>query len=160
MSASLLGPLLDRHRALMKPEAVWQIERGLRITASQVATALKRHGELLERMRSFHDEYDFIVCTVNQVPPFDAAMHWPDAVDGQTMEHYLAWMRSTYWISATLAPSLSVPAGFTEDGLPVGIQIVGRVRDDLGVLQVGRSFEAATGHGRRRRGHSLASYTC
>jgi amidase len=66
------------------------------------------------------------------------------------MEHYVAWMKSAYWISSTFQPALSVPAGFTPDGLPVGIQCVGRYRDDLGVLQLGYAFEQATGHGTRR----------
>jgi amidase len=66
------------------------------------------------------------------------------------MEHYLAWMRSAYWISVTFCPAISVPAGFTAEGLPVGLQIVGRRRDDLGVLQIAHAFEQATGFGRTR----------
>ena len=66
------------------------------------------------------------------------------------MEHYVAWMRSAYWITATFRPAASVPAGFTVDGLPVGLQIVGRYRDDVGVLQMARAFEQAGGVGRRR----------
>ena len=66
------------------------------------------------------------------------------------MEHYVGWMKSTYWISATCRPAASVPAGFTADGLPVGIQIVGRHRDDLGVLQLASAFEQATSFGTRR----------
>ena len=64
------------------------------------------------------------------------------------MEGYVAWMKSTYWISTTLCPAISVPAGFTDDGLPVGIQIVGRYRDDVGVLQIAHAFEQATRVGR------------
>ena len=66
------------------------------------------------------------------------------------MENYLSWMKSAYWISATFCPAMSVPAGFTPDGLPVGIQIVGRYRDDLGVLQIADAFEEATGFPARR----------
>ena len=133
----------------MKPEAIWQIERGLRVTATDVAEAMYRHTGLLAEMRRFHERYDVLVCAVNQVPPFDASLHWPDSVAGVPMEHYVAWMKSTYRISTTLQPALSVPAGFTADGLPVGIQIVGRMRDDLGVLRLGAAFAAATGVGRR-----------
>ena len=68
------------------------------------------------------------------------------------MEHYIAWMKSAYWITVTFCPAISVPAGFTPEGLPVGIQIVGRYRDDLGVLQIAHAFEQATGFGRRRPG--------
>jgi len=66
------------------------------------------------------------------------------------MDSYLSWMKSAYWITPTFCPSIAVPAGFTVDGLPVGIQIVGRYRTDLGVLQIAHSFEQATGFGRRR----------
>jgi amidase len=144
------GPLLDAHRDHLKPEAIWEIEKGRRLGAQDVAAALAEHAELLQRTRLFQQHYEFVVCTVNQVPPFDASETWPKEIDGVRMEHYIGWMKSTYWISTTLCPALSVPAGFTEDGLPVGIQIVGRRRDDLGVLQLGHAFEQATGVGRKR----------
>jgi len=144
-----LGPLLKEHRAKMKEEAVWQIESGSRYSGAEIAQAMNRHGELMERMRRFQDEYEFLACAVNQVPPFDAAMHWPREIEGVAMENYLSWMKSAYWISATFHPAISVPAGFTDDGLPVGIQIVGRFRDDLGVLQIAHAFEQATGFGQR-----------
>jgi amidase len=149
-SAIALGPLLETHGSLMKPEAIWQIERGLRVTPAEIASALRRHAELLARMRRFQERYEFTVCAVNQLPPFDAAIAWPDRVAGAAMEHYIAWMKSTYWISTTLTPALSVPAGFTPGGLPVGIQIVGRSSEDFAVLQLGRAFEQATGAGSRR----------
>jgi amidase len=146
----MLGSLLEKHRHEMKPEAVWQIEAGNGLTGSDVAKAMTRHGELMERMRVFQQKYEFLLCAVNQVPPFDATMNWPREIDGVEMENYIAWMKSAYWITSTFCPAISVPAGFTADGLPVGIQIVGRYRDDLGVLQIGHAFEQATGFGRRR----------
>jgi amidase len=146
----MLGPLLEKHRHEMKPEAVWQIEAGSKLTGDDVAKAMTKHGELMERMRLFQEKYEFILCAVNQVPPFDATINWPREIEGVEMEHYIAWMKSAYWITPTFCPAISVPAGFTVDGLPVGIQIVGRYRDDLGVLQVAHAFEQATGFGRRR----------
>jgi amidase len=109
-----------------------------------------RHGALMERMRQFQERYEFILCAVNQVPPFDATIDWPKAINDVPMDGYIAWMKSAYWISATFQPAISVPAGFTPDGLPVGIQIVGRFRDDMGVLQIAYAFEQATGVGLRR----------
>jgi amidase len=150
MSTYVLGPLLEHHRALMKPEAIWEIESGARLSAHDIARAFEQHAALLERMRQFHARYDFIVCTVNQVPPFDASIDWPREIDGVRMDTYVDWMKSAYWISTTLAPAISVPAGFTDNGLPVGIQIVGRRGDDLGVLQLAHAFEQATGVGRIR----------
>jgi amidase len=93
---------------------------------------------------------------MNQVPPFDANIHWPREIDGKPMEHYIGWMKSAYWITPTFCPAISVPAGFTADGLPVGIQIVGRYRDDLGLLQIGHAFEQATGFGKKPPKSALA----
>jgi amidase len=150
MSARTLGPLLATHRALMKPEAVWQIECGQRVTAAELGTAMRRHAELLERMRRFHDRYPYLACAASQVPPFDATLDWPHEIEGVPMDNYVAWMKSAYRISTTLGPSISVPAGFTTDGLPVGLQLVGRMHDDLGLLRLAHAFEQATTIGRRR----------
>ncbi len=145
-----LGPLLREHRQQMKPEAVWQIESGRKLTGNDVADAMARHGELMQRIRLFQEKYEFLVCAVNQVPPFDANIHWPAEIAGVPMEHYIAWMKCAYWITPTFCPAISVPAGFTAGGLPVGIQIVGRYRDDLGVLQIAHAFEQATRFGKQR----------
>ena len=145
-----LGPLLDANRALIKPEAVREIEDGARLTAAQISAAMARHAEILESMRRFQQTHPFVLCAVNQVAPFDAGLHWPGEIEGVPMTHYIAWMKSAYWVTATFRPAISIPAGFTADGLPVGLQIVGRHRDDLGVLQLASAFEHATGTGRRR----------
>jgi amidase len=149
-TAATLGPLLADHRKQMKPEAIGEIESGMRLTSGDVGRALVQHAALLERMRRFQESYEFIACAVNQVPPFDASTDWPKEIDGVKMDHYVAWMKSAYWISTTFRPAISVPAAFTGEGLPVGIQIVGRHRDDLGVLQLASAFEQATGVGQRR----------
>jgi amidase len=145
-----LGPLLEKHRHEMKAEAVWQIEAGRNLTGSAIAKAMTLHGELMERMRRFQDKYEFVVCAVNQVPPFDAFMDWPHEIEGVKMENYLSWMKSAYWITTTFCPAVSIPAGFTADDLPIGIQVVGRYRDDLGVLQLAYAFEQSNAAGRRR----------
>jgi amidase len=150
MSQNRLGFLLENFRDQMKPEAIWEVEQGARLTGADVSRAMARHAELLERVRVFFERHDFLVCAVNQVPPFDVGIDWPKEIDGVTMENYIAWMRSAYWITSTFCPAISVPAGFTPGGLPVGIQIVGRHRDDLGVLRLAHAFEQATGVGRRR----------
>ena len=147
---SMLGPFLAKHRDEMKPEAIGEIERGARLSGGDVARALVLHGEIMERMRRFQEKYEFLLCAVNQVPPFDATIDWPKEIEGVAMDGYIAWMRSAYWITTTFRPAISVPAGFTPEGLPVGIQIVGRYRDDLGVLRIAHAFEQATGVGRRR----------
>jgi amidase len=156
MSWNGLGALLEKHRDQLKPEAVWQIESGARFSGADVARAMQKHGEILERVRRFQETHEFVACAVNQVPPFDARLDWPHEIEGVKMETYVAWMKSAYWITTTFRPAVSVPAGFTADGLPVGIQIVGRYRDDLGVLQMAHAFEQATGFGQKRPDIALA----
>jgi amidase len=149
-SAATYGPLLDRHRDLLKPDAVGEIEAGRAITTPTLARAMLLHAQLMERMRKFQESYEFTLCAVNQLPPFDAKIDWPREIAGVPMEHYIAWQKSCYWISATLRPAISVPAGFTPEGLPVGIQIVGRHREDRAVLELARAFEQGTKVGQRR----------
>lgn len=149
-SWTIYKDLLAAHRGEIKPDAIWDIESGAHWTGEDIGRALAQQGQLMERMRAFHSKYEFLICAVNQVPPFDATEPWPKTIEGVAMENYVAWMKSTYWISATCCPAISVPAGFTDDGLPVGVQIVGRYRDDLNVLKIAHAFEQATGAGKRR----------
>jgi amidase len=149
-TAAVYGPLLDSYRDQMKPEAIEEVESGLALTSADIAKAMMQHSELLDRVRRFQDKYEFILCAVNQVPPFDTTLDWPKTINGVAMDHYVAWMKSAYWITVMFRPAISVPAGFTPDGLPVGMQIVGRYRDDLAVLQLAYAFEQATRFGQRR----------
>jgi amidase len=151
------GPLLKNHRDKLKPEAIEEIELGAKVTADQVARAMAGQAALMQRMAAFQQKYPFLLCAVNQVPPFDAEIDWPHEVGGVKMTHYVEWMKSCYWISTTFCPALSMPAGFTRNGLPVGIQIVGRFRDDLSVLQLGYAFEQATRVGEKRPPMALAN---
>jgi amidase len=144
------GRLLDEHRDVLKPDAVWNIEEGRALTGIEVGRAEVARTTIYHRMRAFFNRYDFLVAAVSQVPPFPVELTYPDQVDGVPMGNYLEWMRSCSIISATGCPALSVPAGFTDEGLPVGLQIIGPSRADLRVLQVGHEVEAAVGAGARR----------
>ena len=89
--------------------------------------------------------YDFLALPVSQVPPFPVEQEFVSEINGIEMDTYLDWMRSCYFISVTGHPAISVPCGFTVEGLPVGIQLVGNHQDDLGVLRLAHAFEKATG---------------
>ncbi len=148
--AQRLGPLLKSHRELLKDDVVWNVEQGLKLGAEQIAVAEAKRAQLYHRMRVFMDKHEFLVCPVNQLPPYPVDVAWPREVAGVRMDNYLDWMKSCYYITLTGHPAISVPAGFTPEGLPVGIQIVGRYRDDFGVLQLAHAFEQATQHWKRR----------
>jgi amidase len=148
-SWDLYGSLLATYRVKMKPEAVGEIEAGSKVTTAALTRAMKTQAGIMERMCRFQKKYEFLVCAVNQVPPFDAKLDWPKEVAGVKMEHYVAWMKSAYWITTTASPAISVPAGFTPDGLPIGIQLVGRYRADFELLRFAHMFEEVTKAGTR-----------
>lgn len=145
-----LGPLLDRARDRLKPSLVWNIEEGRKLAGSDVARAELERTRIYHRVREFFERYDALLLPVSQVVPFDADLEYPAGIDGAVQQTYLDWMRSCYHITAAGCPALSVPGGFTPDGLPVGLQIAGPHRADRRVLEIGRAFEEATRHGRRR----------
>jgi amidase len=149
------GTVMKDHRNKLKNTVLWNIEEGLKRTADQIVKAEAMRTALFHRMRSFLERYEFLVCPVNQLPPYPVKDEWPREIAGVAMTNYLDWMKSCYYITITSHPAISVPAGFTPEGLPVGIQIVGRYRDDFGVLQLAHAFEEATQAWKRRP--SLAS---
>ena len=102
-------------------------------------------SRLFVRTAEFMRGYDFLVLPTVQVPPFDIEHEYVTEIEGVKMPSYVDWMRSCYFISMTALPAISVPAGFTPEGLPVGLQIVGRHQDDWGVLQMARAFEQVSG---------------
>lgn len=138
------------HRELLKDTVVWNIEAGLELTPLRIAQAMNLRSTIVQRMMSFLEQYDALVLPVSQVIPFPITYDWVREIEGRRMEHYVAWQRSCSRISVTSHPALSVPGGFTANGLPVGLQIVGRYRDEFSLLSIASAFEAATEHGRRR----------
>lgn len=144
------GDLLKTHRDLIKDTIIWNTEEGLKLTGPQVADAMSRQTDLYQRLHEFLETYEYLICPVNQVPPFDVNQPYPTEINGVKMENYITWMKSAYYISVTGLPAISVPCGFTPEGLPVGVQIVGRHHDDFGVLQLAYAFEQATQFGLRR----------
>lgn len=143
------GGLLAEHRDELKDTVVWNIEEGLRLGGPDVGRAQRERAEIYHRVRAFMEEYEFLVLPVSQVPPFDVK-RWVEEIEGVKMETYIDWMKSCYYVTVAGLPAISVPCGFTPEGLPVGVQIVGRHGDDFGVLQLAHAFEQATCFGRLR----------
>ena len=138
------GELYKTQREHMKDTVRWNIEGGAKLTGADIARAEKLRTELYHRVRKFFDEYDYLLLPVVQVPPFDVKERWVKSINGIEQPTYLDWMKSCYLISATNLPCLSIPAGFTDDGLPIGLQIVGKHNADFSVLQLAYAFEHAT----------------
>jgi amidase len=144
------GDLLDQHPTSFKDTIVWNVQVGRSLTGTQVAEAEKLRSQIFSRMREFMQRYEFLIAPVNQVPPFPVDQPYVTEINGEKMDNYLDWMRSCSSITVTGHPAISVPCGFTPDGLPVGVQIIGRYRDELGLLQFAHAFEQRTRIGERR----------
>lgn len=137
-------------RALLKPEAVWEIERGLALSGPDVFRASRDRSAWYQVLRELFERYDYLVLPGSQVFPFDAAQHWPAAIAGREMDSYHRWMQVV--VPATMAglPALCAPAGFNAAGLPAGLQIIGPAQADWAVLQMGHAYDQASGHARVR----------
>jgi amidase len=144
--ATGFGPLLRADPGSLGPNVAWNTERGLELTVADLSRATILWAALAERISAFFTEFDVLACPVSQVPPFAVDLDWVHEIDGVPQETYLDWMRSAYLISVTGLPAISVPAGFTPDGLPVGLQLVGRRRADWHLLSIAAAFETATGY--------------
>jgi amidase len=144
------GELLQAHGDLLKETVIWNIEEGVNLSGPQIGRAERKRTELYHRMRKFMETYEFLILPVSQLPPFDVRERWVTEINGVKMDTYIDWMKSCYYITVTGLPAISVPCGFTPEGLPVGIQIVGRHQADFGVLQLAYAFEQATNFWKRR----------
>lgn len=144
------GALYDRAAEQLKDTVRWNVEEARRRTLVDHARATAMHARLLERVRAFFERYDVLALPVVQVVPFDVGLDWPRSVDGVEMPTYIDWMRTCCDVTVTGCPAISMPAAFTPEGLPVGVQFVGRPGGDVTLLQFARAWERATGVGERR----------
>ncbi|MEM7028451.1 MAG: amidase [Chloroflexota bacterium] len=138
------GELLKTNRDQLKDTVIWNAEAGQALTGPQIGQAEVKRTELYHRVREFMADYEFLILPVNQVPPFSIDQPYPTEINGTQMETYIDWMKSCYFVTVTGLPAISVPCGFTDEGLPVGVQIVGRHQADFEVLQLAYAFEQAT----------------
>jgi amidase len=147
---STLGDLNARHPGVMKASLVANIEAGAPLTGADVARGHAQRTELAERMRRFFTRHDVLALPVSQVPPFPADQEFPTEINGEIQATYLDWMRSAFLITVTGCPAISVPAGFTSSGLPVGLQLVGPADSERRLLEIAHAVEMLTGAGQRR----------
>ena len=136
-----LGGLLARHRDQLKPEVVWNIEAGLRLTMTEIAVAVHRRAEMASRATKFFETYDLLLCPATIVLPFPVEERYVKSCNGVTFETYIDWLAIAYAITLIGSPSLSLPCGHTPEGLPVGLQIVAPPNADGRVLAGARGLE-------------------
>lgn len=131
-------------RTRLKPEAVWEVETGMKLSGEEVFAASLARSDLYQAVRGLLERLDYLVLPTAQVFPFDATVHWPEEIGGVEMDSYHRWMEVVALPTLCGLPTIAIPAGFDPRGLPMGLQIIGRWRDDLGVLQLAHAYEGAT----------------
>jgi amidase len=152
--AWMIGSLVDRldadARAQLKPEIEAECRLHRSLSAADLGDMFVRKTALFERMRSFMDNHAYYVLPATQMLPFDADLRWPTEFMGTRYDSYIDWMRICWYLSSTESPVLALPCGFSASGLPIGLQIAGRFRDDWGLLQFGHAYEVAAAHSTMR----------
>jgi amidase len=138
------GELLPGHRDRIKESVIWNVEKGLALTSGDLIGATLARGRLHEATNAFFRDFDLLVTPATQVLPFPAQLEYPRSVNGIEFETYLDWMRAATLVSATGLPSISVPAGFSDSGLPIGLQFVAPENADVALLHAAHAFEQAT----------------
>ena len=121
----------------------------MKLTGQDISGAEVAHTVVWRRFQAFLENHEYFILPTTQLPPFDVTTPYPTEIAGVQFDNYIDWMKSCWYVSATGNPAASVPAGFTPEGLPVGVQIVGRNKQDFAVLQLAHAFEQATGFGKR-----------
>ena len=144
------GDEVLRHPESYKDSIKWNVEYGRDLTVAELGAAASTRTRLRDRVLRFLDEYRFLAIPTSAVVPFPTSTEYPTEIDGTPMDNYTSWFASCYYISVLELPSISIPGGFTESGLPVGLQIVGRHHADVDVLKAAFAFQEATEHWRRR----------
>jgi len=145
-----LGELMDQHPGVLKQTIVGNIQAGRALGVAQLARAQALRTQLFQHIHDFMLRHEFMVFPTSQVVPFPIEQEYVTQIGSVKMDNYVDWMRSAYYVTVTTHPAISVPCGFTADGLPIGLQIVGRHQGEFELLQIAHAFEQATQFGQRR----------
>ena len=140
-----MGPLMEKHRDLLKDEVIWNIEHGLSLTPRQIGEAEIARGGIINRTAQFFETYDVLVCPTVLAPPFDVDIRYLTEVEDSKLDTYIGWLLLTFALTLTGCPIISVPCGFTESGLPIGVQIMAPWKEEGYLLSVASAFEQAVG---------------
>jgi amidase len=136
-----MKPLLDAHRDLLKPEVIWNIEEGLKLTAADIIHAEQQRADMYHRTLAFFETYDLLLCPATIVPPFPVENRYVEECDGHKFSNYFEWMTIVSAITMVCCPAISIPAGFTRENLPVGIQMVAPPRAEAQLLAGAKLLE-------------------
>ena len=139
------GPLMETHRDQLNPDIIWNTEKGLNLTAAEIAWAERERAAFYQRMISFFETYDLLLCPCAATPAFDVNLRYVAEVDGKTFDNYIAGSLITSAITLSASPALSLPAGFTGDGRPVGLQMVGKPHGEADLLAAAALLEEDLG---------------
>jgi amidase len=133
--------LLEKHRPLLKPEMIWNIEAGLKLTAAEIGLAERERGAMQASTAAFFQQFDLLLCPAAIVPPFEVEKRYLEELGGHRFPSYIDWVTIAHAISVTGCPALSLPCGFTSSGLPVGLQIVAPARGEALLLAAAAQLE-------------------
>jgi amidase len=137
--------LLKNHRAELKPEVIWNIEKGLALTGAEIAKAEAQRGAMFQRTLKFFETYDLLLCPTTIVPPFPVEQRYVTECNGTKFETYVDWLAIASAITNVCCPAISIPAGFTKENLPVGIQLIAGPRAEARLLASAKMLESMLG---------------
>ncbi len=137
--------LLDNHRDALKPEMIWNIEKGMKLTAGEIGRAQVERGHLTRRVADWFEAYDILACPVAIVPPFDVDIRYVERVGDHAFDNYVDWLYIVAAITLTGCPAISIPCGYTASGLPIGLQLVAPARSEAKLLSVAAAAEEIFG---------------
>jgi amidase len=140
-----MSALLKNHRDKLKPDIIWNAEKGLRLKPEEIGQAMLRRSRLYGDMVAYFQKYDALILPAAPILPRDVKERWPRQINGVALDNYVEWLKLAALITMTACPSLAIPAGFAQDGRPVGIQIVGKPRGEAALLAAGLVFEEILG---------------
>ena len=146
---ALVGPRVAPHMLkaenhhLVKPEARWEYEQSLKLTGPQLMSASATRSQLYQKMLALFERFDVLAIPAAQVWPFDVNERWPQQINGRPMDTYHRWMEAVIYATFAGLPCISVPAGFSPDGLPMGLQLIGKPQGDFALLQLAHAYEQA-----------------